>query len=109
MNPRPTLRKQGRIGITYRLLLRLYPRSFRDSYGHDLALQLQEAQEAGNKVHGRWDLIRNAIGVRVDSVCTRLSRKDELIWAKTASSSGGQTGPRNNHSNVETNVEGVPS
>ena len=75
MTPGTSCKKSGNIGLTYRLLLLLYPRSFRESYGHDLVRQLRNEREEGGSIRARWDLVISAFGVRLDSVLTRLSRK----------------------------------
>ena len=104
MTPGTSCKKSGNIGLTYRLLLLLYPRSFRESYGHDLVRQLRNEREEGGSIRARWDLVISAFGVRLDSVLTRLSRKNELLWARTAGVGGTLPGMRHNHSNVEMNM-----
>jgi len=66
------------IGFTYRLLLHLYPRGFRETYGRDLVWRLAEMRKAcppstfGSRLRAHWDLARNAVGVRVDSARSTL-------------------------------------
>lgn len=98
------------IGLSYRLLLKVYPRRFRDSYGHDLVLQLEEDRAANTHqtllhwLSTRWNLLRNGLGVRFDMVRTSVSEKEEELWVRAAVGSGSGSGPGRNKSNVESDM-----
>lgn len=85
------------IRFTYRLLLLLFPRGFREAYGQDLVCHLEATRQAGagtalgSWMRTRWDLTRNAVGVRTDSVRIWLFRTDERFWQVTTT--GGSRGP----------------
>ncbi len=103
------------LGLIYRVLLRLYPRSFREAYGEDLARQL-EAPKSDDGTDRRagwypshWELVRNAVGVRCDRVKQVLLRTDQRIWDGVAAKGGRHRGPLPDRTGMDENMSALPS
>ncbi len=110
MTPQPARRRAARLGFSHRLLLRLYPKQFRDSYGQDLLWQLEDMRDPGRAnpiglwFRGSWDLARSALGVRADSVRNCLFRTDQRLWARVTAGNIAAPNRGPNQSNVEMNM-----
>ena len=102
----------SRFDLSFRVLLLLYPKEFRESYGLDLLQLLREANgsavsNAGSSWLGtRLSIARNALGVRFDSLRNLLLKTDRKFWAREG---GGRFGRGPSPSGMEYNMSNRPS
>ncbi len=85
MDRRPT-KGSRRLRLSYRLLLRLYPKRFRELYGKDLIAQYEDSHRFDKHVGPiswlvkHWDITKNGLAIRLDAIREIFgSRRSRLV------------------------------
>ena len=99
-----------RMGVKYWLLLRFYPRSFREAYGDELVLHCEDFNgQVRNQLQVYWSFVQSGLGVRIDAVKNTLFRTEQRLWASASSDTNVRGGPSPHPSGMDDNMSTLPS